>query len=72
MATYEDANRSGRKICAMRYLGRDAMDIVLQGSTWQAEKEPIMSNRVDHAPGWQRRLGYFSGRVDRPYGKKTN
>ena len=26
MATYEDTNRSGRKICTMRFLGRDAMD----------------------------------------------
>ena len=26
VATYEDTNRSGRKICTMRYLGRDAMD----------------------------------------------
>ena len=26
MATYEDANRSGREICTMRSLGRDAMD----------------------------------------------
>ena len=26
MATYEDANRSGRRICTMRSLGRDAMD----------------------------------------------
>ena len=26
MATYEDTNRSGRKICTMRSLGRDAMD----------------------------------------------
>ena len=26
MATYEDTNRSGRKICTMRSRGRDAMD----------------------------------------------
>ena len=26
VATHEDTNRSGRKICTMRYLGRDAMD----------------------------------------------
>ena len=26
VATYEGRNRSGRKICTMRYLGRDAMD----------------------------------------------
>ena len=30
MATYEDTNRSGRKICTMHSLGRVAMD----NSSW--------------------------------------
>ena len=28
-----------------------------------------MANQLDHAPPRQCRLGYFCGRVDRPYGK---
>ena len=39
---------------------------------WQAEAEPIMANQSDHASRRQCRLGYFSGGVDRPYGKKTS
>ena len=56
----------------MRYLGGVAMDNSPRELTWQAEKEPIMANRVDRAPGCQRRLAYISGGVDLPYGKKTN
>ena len=35
-------------------------------------EEPIMANQADHAPRRQRGLAYFSGGVDRPYGKTTN
>ena len=73
MATYEDTNRSGRKICTMRSLGRDAMDNSPRLLTWQEGKKPTMANQVDHAPRRQCRLGYFPGRVDRPLdGKKIN
>ena len=72
MATYEDTNRSGRQICTMRSLGRDAVDNSPWVSTERAGKKPTMANQVDHAPRWQRGLGYFSDGVDRPYGKTTN
>ena len=72
MATYEDTNRSGRKICTMRYLGRVAMDNSPRELTCRAEKEPIMANQLGRAPRRQCRLGYFSGGVDRTDGKKTN
>ena len=72
MATYEDTNRSGRKICTMRSLGRDAIDNSPWVLTWQEGQKPTMANQVDRAPRRQCRLGYFSGGVDRPYGKKTN
>ena len=72
MATYEGANRGGRKICTMRHLGKVAMGNLPRELTCRAEKEPIMANQSDPAPRWQCRPGYFSGGVDRPYGKKTN
>ena len=72
MATYEDTNRSGRKICTMRYLGRVAMDNSPRELTCRAEKEPIMANQLGRARRRQCRLGYFSGGVDRTDGKKTN
>ena len=72
MTPFDETCPSGRNICTMRYFGRVAMHICLGESTRQAEKEPIMANQVDHAPRWQRGLGYFSDGVDRPYGKTTN
>ena len=72
MATYEETNWSGRRICTMRHFGRVATGNLPRELSWQAEREPIMVNQVDDAPRRQRRLGYFSSRVDRPYGKKTN
>ena len=56
----------------MRYLGRLTLGNSPRGVIWKAQKEPIMANQSDRAPRWQCRLGYFSGGVDRPYGKKTN
>ena len=50
MATYKETTRSGRKICTMRYFGRIAVDICLSESTWEAGNNPIMANKVDHAP----------------------
>ena len=72
VATYEDTNRSGRKICTMRYLGSVAMDNSPRELTCRAEKEPIMANQLGRARRRQCRLGYFSGGVDRTDGKKTN
>ena len=73
MATYEDTNRSGRKICTMRYLGSVAMGKLPGVLTCRAEKGPIMANQLGRAPRRQCRLGYFPGRVDRPLdGKKIN
>ena len=72
IVTYEDTNRSGRKICTMRYLGSVAMDNSPRELTCRAEKEPIMANQLGRAPRRQCRLGYFSGGVDRTHGKKTN
>ena len=72
MTPFDETSPSGRNICTMRYFGRVTMHICPVESTWQAEKEPIMANQVDHAPRWQRGLGYFSDGVDRPYGKTTN
>ena len=72
MATYEETNWSGRRICTMRHFGRVATGNLPREVSWQAEREPIMVNQVDHAPRRQRRLGYFSSRVDRSYGQKTN
>ena len=72
MASYEDANRSGREICTMRYLGRVAMDNYPRELTCRPEEEPIMASQLGRAPRRQRRLGYLSGGVDRPYGEKTN
>ena len=72
MATCEDANRSGRKICTMRYLGRVAMDNSPRELTCRAVEEPIIANHVGRAPRRQCRRGLFPGAVDRPYGKKTN
>ena len=72
MATYEETNRSGRKICAMRHFSRVAMDNSPRELTWQADQEPIMANQMDHAPRWHCRLGYFPGGADLPYGEKTN
>ena len=72
VATYEDTNRSGRKICTMRYLGSVAMDNSPRELTCRAEKEPIMANQLGRAPRRQCRLGYFSGGVDGTDEKKTN
>ena len=72
MATYEETNWSGRRICTMRHLGRVATGNLPRESSRQAEREPIMVNQVDHAPRLQRRLGHFSSSVDRSYRKKTN
>ena len=72
MATLEDTNRSGRKICTLHHFSRVAMDHSPRVSTWQAEEEPIVASQLDHTPGCQRRLGHFSGGVDMPYGKKTD
>ena len=72
MATFEGTSPSGRNICTMRHFVRVAMDICRLGLTWQAEKEPIAADQVDHAPRWQRGLGYLCGGVDRPYGQTTN
>ena len=72
MATYEDANRSGRKICTMRYLGAVAMGNSPRELTCRAEEEPIIANQLGRAPRRQCRRGYFPGGVDWPYGKKTN
>ena len=72
IATYEETNRSGRKICTMRHFSRVAMDNSPRELTWQAEKEPIMANQLDNAPRRYCRLGYLSGGVDRPYGEKKN
>ena len=57
MATYEDTNRSGRKICTMRYLGRVAMGNISGVLTCRSEKEPIMASQLVHAPRRQCRLG---------------
>ena len=72
MATYEDANRSGREICTMRHLGSVAMDNFLRELTCRAEEEPIMANQEGPAPRRPCRLVYFSGGVDRLHGKETN
>ena len=72
MAAYEDTNESGRKICAMRHFNRVALDNSPRVLTWRAEQEPIAASQLDHAPGCQRRLDHFSGRVDLPYGMQTN
>ena len=72
MAAYEDTNRSGRKICTMRYLGSVAMDHSPRELTCRAEREPIMANQLGRAAPRQCRLGYFSEGVDRTDGKKTN
>ena len=69
MATYEDTNRSGRKICTMRSLGRDAMDNSPWVLTWQERKKPTMANQVDHAPRRQCRLGCLSAGVACAYGE---
>ena len=70
-ATFEEINRSGRKICTMRYFGGITMDIWAE-PTRQAEGETIMANRMDHAPRWQRRIGYSPGGVACRYAKETN
>ena len=72
MATYEDANRSGGKICTMRYLGRVAMGNFSGVLTCWSEKEPIMASQLVHAPRRQCRFGHFSGGVDRTYGETTH
>ena len=72
MATYEGTSGSGRKICTMRHFSRVAVDHSPWVLTCRAETKPTMANQVDHAPRRQCRLGYFPGRVDRPYGNKTN
>ena len=59
MATYEDTNRSGRKICTMRHYSGVAMGNSPRGFNWRAEKKPTMANQVDPAPRRQCRLGYF-------------
>ena len=71
MATYEDTNRSGRKICTIRYLRRAAMDSFPRKLTCRAEKEPSMASQLDHAPRRQCCLGHYSGGVDRTYGETT-
>ena len=43
-----------------------------QELTRQAEKEPIVANRVDRPPCRQCRFGYISCGVDSSRGKKTN
>ena len=72
MATYEGANRGGRKICTVRSFGRVAMDHSPRVLTWQAAKKPTMANQVDRAPRRQCRLAHFPGGVDRPHGNKAN
>ena len=73
MATYEDTNRSGRKICTMRSSGRVAMDNSPWVLTWRAgQKKRTMANQVDHPPRRQCGLGFFSGRVDRQRGNTAN
>ena len=72
IVTYEDTNRSGRKICTMRYLGSVAMNNSPRELTRRAEKEPIVANQLGRAPRRQCRLGYFSGGADRTDGEKTN
>ena len=72
MVTYEDAKRSGRKICTMHFFGRVAMDHSPWVLTWRAAKKRTMANQVDRAPRRQCCLGYLSGGVDRPYGNKAN
>ena len=72
MATYEDINRSGREICTVRYLGRDAMGKFSGVLTCLSEKEAIMASQLVHAPRRQCRFGHFSGGVDRTYGETTH
>ena len=72
MVTYEETRRSERNIWTMRHSGGVAMDLFPREWSWQAEEKPSMANQLDHPPRWRCRLGYFSGGVDRPYGKKTN
>ena len=72
ISTYEDANRSGRKICTLRHFSRVAMDNSPRGLTWRAEQEPIVASQLDHAPRCQRRLDHFSGRGDLSYGEETD
>ena len=72
MSTYKETNRIGRKIRTARYSGRVALGNSPLEFKRRAEKEPIMANQSDHAPRSRRRLGSFSGGVDRPYGKRTS
>ena len=71
MATYEDTDRSGRKICTMRHFSRVAMDKFPGELTCRPEEEPIKANQLDRAPRRQCRLGYLSGGVGRPYGREN-
>ena len=50
MTPFDETSPSGRNICTMRYFGGVAMHICPGESTWQAEKQPIMANQVDHVP----------------------
>ena len=72
MASYEETDRSERKICTMRYLGGVALGNFLRELTCRAEEEPIMANQVGRAPRRQCCLDYLSSGADRPYGEKTN
>ena len=72
MAACEDTNRSGRKICTTRYLGRVAIGNFPGVLTCWSEKEPIMASQLAHAPRRQCRFGHLSGGVDRTYGETTH
>ena len=73
MATYEDTNRSGRKIGTMRSLGRGAMDNSPWVSTWPAKKknEPWRTSAAARHVG-SVVLVFASAEKDRTDGKKTN
>ena len=60
LVTYEDTNRSRRKICTMRYFGSVASDNSPRELTCRAEKEPIVANHLGRAPRRHCRFGYFS------------
>ena len=72
MATFEETNRSGRKICTMRHFRRVAMDHPPWVLIWRAARKRTMANRVGRAPGRQCGLGFSSGGVDWQRGNTAN